>query len=127
MSPAGVALPMNNDIANALATERTIDITTTGRRSGKPRRLEMWFHNVDDRIYITGMPGSRGWYANLLADPKMTFHLKQSVTADLNATARPIKGDEKRRVLTPILERLGHTDKIEAWMDRSPLIEVEFS
>ena len=118
---------MNNDIANALATERTVDITTTGRKSGQSRRVEIWFHNVDDRIYITGMPGRRGWYANLLAEPKMTFHLKQSVTADLDATARTVKGDEKRRVLTPILERLGHADKIEDWMDRSPLVEVEFS
>ena len=27
--------------------DRTIDITTTGRRSGQPRRVEVWFHRVD--------------------------------------------------------------------------------
>ncbi|MDH3731706.1 MAG: nitroreductase/quinone reductase family protein [Acidimicrobiia bacterium] len=118
---------MDPTITNALATERTIDITTTGARTGQPHRIEIWFHNVDDRIYITGMPGKRGWYANLLSDPQMTFHLKQSVTADLDATARPVRGEEKRRVLVPILERLGHSPKIDDWMDRSPLVEVQFA
>jgi hypothetical protein len=27
--------------------ERTIDVTRTGRRSGEPRRIEIWFHHVD--------------------------------------------------------------------------------
>jgi deazaflavin-dependent oxidoreductase (nitroreductase family) len=118
---------MNDDIQIALATERTVDITTTGKRTGQPRRIEIWFHNVDDRIYITGMPGRRDWYANLLADPRLTFHLKESVTADLDATALPVEGDEKRRVLRTILDRLGHSDKIDVWMNRSPLVEVKFA
>ena len=29
--------------------ERTIDITTLGRRSGIPRRIEVWFHHLDGR------------------------------------------------------------------------------
>ena len=117
---------MNHKVRNALATERTVDITTTGRRSGEARRIEIWFHNVKGRIYITGMPGSRDWYANLLADPQLTFHLKESVTADLDATALPISGEEKRRVLRTILERLGK-DNIDEWMERSPLVEVTFA
>jgi deazaflavin-dependent oxidoreductase (nitroreductase family) len=117
---------MDPAITDALRTERTIDITTTGRRTGQPRRKEMWFHNVDDRIYITGLPGTRDWYANVLANPAMTFHLKQSVAADLPAVARPIDGDEKRRVLEVIMERLGRTN-IEDWMARSPLVEIEFT
>src|SRR6267378_8159153 len=36
--------------------ERTIDITTLGRRSGIPRRIEVWFHRVDGRWYLTGVP-----------------------------------------------------------------------
>jgi len=37
-------------IKQALANDRVIDITTIGRQSGQPRRLEMWFHNIDGRI-----------------------------------------------------------------------------
>jgi deazaflavin-dependent oxidoreductase (nitroreductase family) len=118
---------MEAAVRNALATDRTIDITTTGRRSGKPRRVEMWFHNVDGRIFITGMPGKRDWYANVLANPVMTFHLKQSVAADLSATAHPVVvPGEKRRILEVILDRISDPSYIDKWMARSPLIEVVF-
>lgn len=116
---------MDETIKQALANDRVIDITTIGRTSGQPRRKEMWFHNVDGRLYITGTPGTRDWYANLVANPAFTFHLKQSVTADLAAHARPITDpDERLVVLTPILAKLGRSDNMEAWMADSPLVAV---
>jgi hypothetical protein len=118
---------MDEAIRRALATGRTIDITTTGRASGRPRRLEMWFHNLDGRIYLTGTPGARDWHANLLADPAFTFHLKEGVTADLPARATPITDPAARRaVLERLLDRLGHLDDLEAWVAGSPLVEVSF-
>ncbi|MGI9647104.1 MAG: nitroreductase/quinone reductase family protein [Acidimicrobiia bacterium] len=119
---------MTDEIIAALESDRTIDITTTGRQSGQPRRKEMWFHNVDGRIFITGLPGRRDWYANLLADPSFTFHLKESVRADLDATARPVATvDEKREILEILLPRIGHLDKIERWLTDGPLVEVSFA
>ncbi len=116
---------MDDKIKHALANDRVIDITTTGRQSGQPRRKEIWFHNVDGRLYITGMPGKRDWYANLVANPSFTFHLKQSATADLAARARPITDpDERLLVLTPILAKLGRSDKMADWMADSPLVAV---
>mgnify|MGYP001823347321 CR=1 FL=1 len=118
---------MTPEITAALESDRTIDITTTGRKSGEPRRLEIWFHNVDGRIFITGMPGRRSWYANLLATPEFTFHLKESVQADLPAVARAItEPTEKRTVFGVLLERLGYADRIDIWITDSPLIEVTF-
>jgi len=114
-------------IKQALANDRVIDITTIGRQSGQPRRLEMWFHNIDGRIYITGMPGKRDWYANLVANPAFTFHLKESTTADLRAQARPITDlDERALVLTPLLERLERSANLAEWMSNSPLVAVSF-
>lgn len=119
---------MDDEIQRALDSERTVDITTMGRKSGVARRIEVWFHNVDDRIYVTGTPGSRDWYANLLAQPSLTFHLKQSVTADLPATAHVITDqDERRKLLAEITGRLGAADKLETWVQKSPLIEVQFA
>lgn len=119
---------MTNDVAAALESDRTIDITTIGRTSGRPRRLEIWFHNLDGRIYITGTPGRRGWYANLLANPTFTFHLKDSAVADLDATARPITEPEERRgVFDVLLEHLGYSDRMDQWMEGAPLIEVTFA
>jgi deazaflavin-dependent oxidoreductase (nitroreductase family) len=116
---------MDEAVAGALERDRVVDITTTGRRSGRPHRLEIWFHNLDGRIYVTGLPGRRGWYANLLANPELTFHVKHSAEADLPARARPVTDPaERREVLGRILENLGRAD-LDAWLERSPLVEVE--
>ena len=124
---------MNNEAAKALASDRVIDITTTGRQTGQPRRLEIWFHRVDGRYYITGTPGRRSWYANLVAHPAFTFHLKESATADLPATARPVTDPaEREQVLSQILASLSATASAAtrdpaAWLSSSPLVEVTFN
>ena len=117
---------MDARIRQALVTERTIDITTTGRTTGRPRRIEMWFHNLDGPLYLTGTPGGRDWYANLRAHPDFTFHLKDAVRVDLPARAIPILDPAQRRaILSRLLERLGHTGELETWVRESPLVEVE--
>jgi deazaflavin-dependent oxidoreductase (nitroreductase family) len=119
---------MDERLRQALANDRTIDITTTGRSSGLPRRIETWFHRVDDQIYLTGLPGRRDWYANLLANPDFTFHLKQSAAADLPAHATPITDREERRaIFARILSNLDGTQDLEAWLSGSPLMLVDFN
>lgn len=96
---------MEERIERALAKDHVIEITTIGRKTKKQRRIEIWFHNVDGRIFITGSPGRRSWYANMLANPKFTFHLKGSMKADLAAEAKPIVDEASRReVFTKILQ-----------------------
>ena len=88
----------------ALQNDTLIDITTTGRTSGRPHRIEITFHHLDGETYISGLPGTRDWYANMVAQPAFTFHFKQSVQADLVATAVPITDStERRNILTPIV------------------------
>jgi hypothetical protein len=115
-------------VKRALENDRTIDITTTGRNSGEPRRIEIWFYRYDGRIFLSGSPGTRDWYANLLRKPELIFHLKGSVQVDLPALARPITDeDERREVIAGILEELGRgTGSVEDWVVASPLAEVEF-
>ena len=118
---------MNERVRDALARDQTIDITTIGRNSGLPRRIETWFYRVDDQIYLTGSPGRRDWYANLLANPDFTFHIKQSVAANLHARATPIVDPEERRaIFERILSDLGGTEDLEAWVQGSPLMVVQF-
>jgi deazaflavin-dependent oxidoreductase (nitroreductase family) len=117
---------MDPKIKQALERDRTIDITTTGRQSGKPRRIEIWFHRVEGRLFITGTPGRRAWYANLKAHPEFTFHLKERARADLPARAHPVEDlAERRKILGVILEALGHPEDLPAWVAGSPLVEVE--
>ncbi|MFQ5933062.1 MAG: nitroreductase/quinone reductase family protein [Dehalococcoidia bacterium] len=117
---------MDPEVKRALEHDITIDITTRGRKMGQPRRAEMWFHHLDDRIYITGAPGRRDWLANLIADPEFTFHLKHSAQADLPAKARPIFDQtERRQILTRLVDRLGGGRDVEKYVKDSPLIEVD--
>ena len=119
---------MEQAVQRALTQDTLIDITTTGRKTGRPRRIEIWFFYQDGRIYITGTPGARGWYANLASDPRFTWHFKQSLEQDILADARPITDQgERRAVLTgmrELNERMGDLN-VESWVKGSPLVEVE--
>lgn len=119
---------IDDRIRRALESDRTIDMTTVGRRSGEPRRIEIWFYRYDGRIFLSGSPGRRDWYANLVAHPDFTFHVKGSAQADLPARARPITDeDERREVIAGILDELGRgSASLDQWVAGSPLAEVEF-
>lgn len=122
-----MTLALDPQVARALERGHRIDITTTGRQSGLPRRIELVFHNLDGRIFISGKPGwPRGWIANLRADPRMTFHLKGPITvADLPAHGRVIADvAERREVLGPIAAKWGYP--LETMVAGAPLIEVTF-
>jgi hypothetical protein len=119
---------MDEQVRYALEHGRTVDITTIGRTSGTPRRIEIWFHNIDGHIYITGTPGRRDWYANLRSNPNFTFHLKEGLQADLPARAVLIEDVEaKRIILTRIRDTIGRSDDLETWVAQSPLVEVVFN
>lgn len=118
---------MDELVRHALEHGQTIDITTIGRSSGQPRRIEIWFHNIDGHIYITGRPGRRDWYANLRTHPNMTFHLKHDIQADLPAHATLIEEPAaKRAIMERVLQTPGWNGDLDLWTAQSPLIEVTF-
>ena len=118
---------MDSAVEAALNTDKVIDITTTGRKTGEARRIEIWFHNLDGRYFITGRPGRRSWYANLVANAAFTFHLKEGAQADLRATARAITEDpERAEVLTRLVAHLGGDRSLDEWRVGAPLVEVTF-
>lgn len=88
----------------ALARGGIADITTSGRRTGQPRRIEIAFHNVEGRILLSGRPGfPRSWVANIRANPNLVLHLKRGVQADLPGKGRVITDrGERQQLLAPI-------------------------
>jgi F420H(2)-dependent quinone reductase len=137
---------MHDDVRQALdigrsatIAERTIDITTIGRRTAQERRIETCFYRVGDAIYLTGVPAAkrRDWLANLEATPGFTFHLKNGVHADLPATATVITDPALRRsILGPIVDDYNarwsptspfpHGD-LDEWVANSPVALVTFA
>ena len=122
---------MDEAVKHALSQGQVIDITTTGRKSGEPRRIEIVFHVFNGKVYISGFPRpqKRSWLANLEAHPDFTFHLKNDVKADLAATARSIIDPSER---LPLLQQVKSSQTswdevdIENAVKMSPLVEVTF-
>jgi deazaflavin-dependent oxidoreductase (nitroreductase family) len=118
---------MDDTIRAALSHGGTIDITTTGRQSHEPRRIEIVFHRIDGRMWISGMPSPhrRSWIANLSDDPKLTVHLKGPVAiADLPATARIVDDETERRHVLESVARAWKRNDLDVMIATSPLIEV---
>ena len=117
---------MNDAIRTALARGGIFDLTTTGRRSGEPRRIEIVFHVIDGRIVVSGMPRreKRAWLANIEANPRVTVHLKRDAVADLPGEARVVTDESERRALLGHVARAWARDDLEVMVRYSPLIEI---
>lgn len=111
------------DELSRLAAVRTIDLTTIGRHSGSPARVEIWWFYVEGRFIITGTPGKRDWYANVLADPTVVVHAGER---DLAATATPVSdADFRTRVFThPDIGWYQTQAELDLLVATSPMIEI---
>jgi len=117
------------DVVRAeLAEDPTVDITSTGRQSGLPRRVEIWMLDVDGRFFITGTPGRRDWLANLQADPNLVVHLKQRAHVDLPARAVAVADPATRRAVLEHLTATWYRDQqpLDILVDTAPMVEVTF-
>ena len=119
---------MPEDIRSIFTTHEVVDITTTSRKSGDARRIEIRLHALDGKLYITGRPGRpRSWYANMVAKPAFTLHLKQDLKRDLQCNAVPITEDGARRTVFELMlaeeESMAHVNVAE-WAKVAPLLEV---
>lgn len=106
------------------------DITTIGRKSGQPRRIEIYFHHFDGEYYLMGRPGRRrDWEANIKANPEFTLHLKRGIVEDVPVFGEPELDDEIRgKLLLRALVENWDSDPERAkaalhrWVDESPFI-----
>jgi deazaflavin-dependent oxidoreductase (nitroreductase family) len=110
---------------DALASHQTIAITTIGRKTGRRRRIEIWWFQVDGRFIITGTPGRRDWLANVKADPRIVVHVDGS---DLDATASIVDDMTLRRTVFTRQQTSWYSSQAELdhLVATAPMIEVHF-
>jgi deazaflavin-dependent oxidoreductase (nitroreductase family) len=89
-------------------------LTTTGRRSGQPHRIEIWFALVDGVVYLLSGGGDRSdWVRNLEISPDVVLEIggeKRATTARL-ITDRDEDGLARRVVVEKYRPRyLGDLD-----------------
>lgn len=119
---------MDDALRTALHHSQVIDLTTTGRRSGDQRRIEIFLHDDGGRLFITGMPRAdrtRDWIHNIRANPRVVVHLKRSVDADLTATAHEVTDPEERRPFIEAAARRWRRTDVDEMLAHSPLIVLD--
>lgn len=89
-------------IPSPLPSTGTVDLRTTGRRTGQDRWTEIWFVYVDGSLVITGTPGTRGWLANLRATPEATLRFRDPAR-DVPVVAQVVTDPAERRRLVPLI------------------------
>jgi len=108
------------------------DIVTTGRRSGDPHGIEIWFGVLGDTMYlISGNGPTADWYLNMLANPQVGVSLGDEVHV---GRARDVNDPAERRRCGDLMGAKyvwdGDPDiglTYEAWCYDVPAIAIEFS
>lgn len=108
-------------------------LTTTGRKSGEPREIEIWYGVIAGKLYMLSGSGedARGpkahWVRNLLKTPAVTVRIKDGTHA---GTARVVERgtpeDAAARTLLVEKYQPGYSNNLENWGRTSVVVEVAF-
>jgi deazaflavin-dependent oxidoreductase (nitroreductase family) len=110
----------------ALAVQSFCYVTTTGRVSGKPHRIEIWFAASADAETIYLLSGGRDrsdWVRNLVASPSCTVEIGADT---FNGYGRVIEGtgeDGAARQL--VYEKYRRAEDLESWRDEALPVAID--
>jgi len=107
---------------DAAALEREVRLTTTGRKSGKPRRVTIWITTDGERLFIRSGAGlRRDWPQNLMSRSSATLRL---AGRDLEVTARHVEDPAEARA-TSVLAREKYGSYVKPSKPGEPLTTGE--
>jgi deazaflavin-dependent oxidoreductase (nitroreductase family) len=79
------------------AREKEVELTTFGRKTGKPSRRIIWITAMDGRIYVrSGLGMTRDWPKNLQANGRAVLHMDGK---DVPVRARHVTDREEARAM----------------------------
>ena len=84
---------MNPKVLDHLQEVEEIELTVTGRKTGRPIPRPVWFALEDRSLLLIPQYGpSTHWYRNILKDPKVKISVRG---AEITASAVPISDQER--------------------------------
>ena len=105
-----------SDLLLQLAGEDYCYLTTTGRMSGRPHEIEIWFGAKGTSIYLLSGGGDRSdWVKNLLKDPHVSVYIAKH---HFNGMARIVKDEQEETSARYML-----AEKYQEWEDGRGLSE----
>ena len=107
-------------------------LTTTGRASGRPHTIEIWFALQDHTLYLLSGGGDRSdWVRNLLTRPEVTVRLGRRDAAALDGRARLVEAgsdeDELARRLVTGKYQPGYGGDLSGWRRSSLPVAVDLA
>ena len=109
------------------AGEPFLYLTTTGRRTGRPHRIEIWFAAHDGLLcLLSGGHGRADWVRNLQANPRVTVELGDETRA---GAARVLEADAPGDQLARELLVANYTspqEELDEWGRTSLPVVIEF-
>ena len=81
----------------AAARQKEVELTTFGRKTGKPSRRIIWITMLNGRIYVrSGLGMTRDWPKNLVANGRAVLHMDGK---DVPVHARHVTDPEEARAM----------------------------
>jgi deazaflavin-dependent oxidoreductase (nitroreductase family) len=113
-------VPTSEELAE-LAADDFCYLTTTGRRTGNPHTIEIWFGVDRGLVYLMGGGRERSdWVRNLMASPHVKVRIRDH---EWDADARVVEPDtdEDARVRPLLRDKYANADDDLAGWSRSAL------
>ncbi len=113
----------NEQFTRALESTREIQLTVTGRKSGREITLPVWFVQQGGTLYLLPVRGSGSdWYKNVLREP--TIRLTAG-DAQLTPRATPITDPARVAQVVDMFRAKYGADDVEAYYPkRDAAVEV---
>jgi hypothetical protein len=114
------------DFEDALNNTDEVDLTTTGRSSGRERSCPVWFVRQEETLFLLPVTGSDSqWYRNVLGTPDIRL---SAAGTEYRTRATPITDpDEVDRVVDMFRARFG-SGVVEAYYPKHDVaVEVRLS
>ena len=102
-------------LLSQLSTEEYCYLTTTGRVSGRPHEIEIWFGAQNNTVYLLSGSKKSDWVRNLLKDQAVTVRIAKH---DFHGTARVVTDKEEE-----IRARYMVAEKYQEWEQGKTLSE----
>jgi deazaflavin-dependent oxidoreductase (nitroreductase family) len=112
----------------ALGDEPYCYLTTTGRLSGEPREIEIWFGLDGDTLYMLSGGGDRSnWVRNLLREPRVMVRIGGDTFDGRARVVEDADEDARARELLLAKYQSGYSGDLSGWGGSSVPVAVDLS